>query len=267
MKEPIGVKAWEKRVKGKSKIYTEIFSRKKLSKEKLRRLRRRLERALGVNEDVRPFYKKAKMHPVLKQLVRRLCGLREGFGNDIFHSLTLAVLLQMAPVKRSEMMWDCLIRRYGEKIRFDGRIIRCWPTEVRIARESPRALASRCKLGYRAKSLVRIAKELVRGFPSLEELAVMSPDEAMKKLMELYGVGEYSAGFATPHPSFSLDVWSVKIFHKIIFGKPAPAKNPRSVIEKTAAAAKKIFGPYHHYVFLYVLNDLEYLEKKFHIQE
>jgi hypothetical protein len=36
----------------------------------------------------------------------------------------------------------------------------------------------------------------------------MSPEEANDKRMELFGVGKYTAGFASPQPSFSLDVRS-----------------------------------------------------------
>ena len=68
-----------------------------------------------------------------------------------------------------------------------------------------------------------------------------------------------------PHPSFTLDVWSVNIFHRLLFGRPAPANNPRSAIERTARAAQRRWGDRRGYVFIYVRNDLPYLERKFGI--
>jgi 3-methyladenine DNA glycosylase/8-oxoguanine DNA glycosylase len=259
---PVGVKAHSS---GNS-VTVEIYSERKLLPDDLERLKHRMSESLGISEDVRPLYRLMKKYRVLKPLVRRLYGMHEGWGMNIFSSLTLAILLQMAPIKRSEQMWDCLIKKFGKAIRFDGRSILLWPNEETIAKLNPAVLAKKCRIGYRAKFLVRLARQLVKGFPSIEELAQMSPEEANDKLMELFGVGEYTAGFASPHPSFSLDVWSVKIFYKIIFGKAAPEKDPRSAIKKTNLAAERLWGEWRGMVFVYVLNDLPYLAKKFRIQ-
>lgn len=246
-------------------IIIDIYSGKKLSSDDIARLKNMIRQALGVDEDIRPFYKIMKRSRILKCLVRHLYGMREGWGMNIFSSLSLAILLQMAPIKRSEEMWDCLIKNYGSKISFDGRTILLWPNERTIAKLEPRELASRCGLGYRAKFLVKMARQLLAGFPSIEELAKMSPEAANDKLMELFGVGEYTAGFASPHPTFSLDVWSIKIFHPILFGRRAPVKDPRLAIKKASAAAEKMWGKWKGYVLVYVLNDLDYLSKTFNI--
>ncbi len=260
-KIPLGLRARSNR----NLISIDLYARAVLGAEDLLRLKERLKRSLGVAEDLKPLYLVMRRHPLLRPLVRRLYGMHEGWGSDIFSSLTLAILLQMAPIKRSQEMWTCLIIRYGSEIKFDRKIIRLWPTEEVIANHSPTELARTCRLGYRAKSLVRFVRQLRAGFPTVEELALMSPEEAKEKLMELYGVGEYSADFATPHPSFSLDVWSVKIFHQLLFGRPAPKNNPRSAIEKTKRAAEKQWGHWRNYIFVYVLNDLPYLKEKFNL--
>ncbi len=262
--EPIGVKARAGHGR-RPAVSVEIYGRRPLDRAALGRLKDRLARSLGVDEDIRPLYRLMRRDPVLRSVARRLYGMREGWANDVFPSLSLAVLLQMAPIKRSQEMWDCYIRRHGAVLSFDGRSVRLWPRERDIAKHRPAQLSRPCRLGYRAKPLVRIARQLVAGFPSIEELALMTPQQATDKLMELYGVGEYSAGFATPHPSFSLDVWSVKIFHRLIFGRPAPKTDPRSAIGRTAAAAEKLWGPWRSYVFTYVLNDLDHLKEKFGI--
>lgn len=260
-KVPLGVKA---RASGKS-VILDIYSGTKLSAGDLARLKNMMREALGVSEDIRPFYKTMRRSRILKRLARHLYGMREGWGMNIFSSLTLAILLQMAPIKRSEEMWDCLVKTYGKKISFDGKTILLWPNERTIAKLETRALAERCRLGYRAKFLVKMARQLLEGFPNIEELAKMTPEEANDKLMELFGVGEYTAGFASPHPTFSLDVWSIKIFHPILFGRRAPAKDPRSAIKKASAAAEKAWGKWKGYVLVYVLNDLDYLSKTFNI--
>lgn len=136
-----------------------------------------------------------------------------------------------------------------------------WPSADRIAKVSVRDLKNRCKLGYRAKNLRMIAKTLVKGFPDVRDLERMSPEEAKKKLMELQGIGEYSAGIVSPHPEFPVDIWSAKIFHVLFFGKNA--KSPRDVIEKMQKEADRRWGMWRGYAFTYVLNDLENLSKRY----
>jgi 3-methyladenine DNA glycosylase/8-oxoguanine DNA glycosylase len=197
-KIPLGVKAHSS---GKS-VIVDIYSQRELSRGEKLRLKDMVSESLGISEDLRPFYRLLRKDRLLRPLVLRLRGMHEGWGMNIFSSLTLAVLLQMAPIKRSQDMWDCLIKSYGRRIRFDGKSVLLWPTEETIAALQPGTLARKCRLGYRAKFLVRLARQMVKGFPDVEELARMAPEEATRKLMELYGVGEYSAGFASRHPIF-----------------------------------------------------------------
>ena len=42
-------------------------------------------------------------------------------GDTVFPDAVLAILLQMAPLKRSNEMMDCVITKYGEKAEFDGK--------------------------------------------------------------------------------------------------------------------------------------------------
>ena len=258
---PVGVRARA----SESMVTADVFASRKLDRAALTRLRDLLGGSLGIGEDLRPFYRLMRNHPVLKHLARRLHGMHEGWGMNVFSSLTLAVLLQMAPIRRSQNMWDCLIRGYGREVRFDGRSVRLWPDEGTVARAKPAALARKCRVGYRARFLVRLAGQLARGFPDAVELAAMEPSEAERRLMGLYGIGEYSAGFASPHPSFSLDSWSVRIFHRLIFGKRVPAGDPRRAIAKTTRAAERMWGEWRGLVLVYVLNDLPYLDRTFGI--
>lgn len=257
----LGVKAHS----SAKRVAVDIYSSRRLPRDELARLRDLMGKALGISEDLRPFYRLMRRDRLLRHLVRRLYGMREGWGMNVFSSLTLAILLQMAPIKRSQDMWDCLLKNYGRWIRFDGKSVLIWPDEKTIAPLRPRTLARKCRLGYRARFLVRLARQMVKGFPGVEELAKMTPEDANKKLTELYGVGEYSAGFASPHAGFSLDVWSVKIFYPIIYGRRAPERDPRSAIKVTTRAAEKKWGEWRGYVLTYVLNDLPYLAKEFNI--
>jgi DNA-3-methyladenine glycosylase II len=244
----------------KPKISCEVFSREKLSVEERRGLVREMTRTLSLKEDVREFYALAERDPLVKSLVEDLYGMRRTNRPDIFPSLILAVTLQMAPIKRSDQMMNLLIENYGVKIRFDRKEILYWPSPHRIAKAEVRELEERCKLGYRAKILKGIAEAICKGFPTLRELEEMSTEEAKARLMELKGIGEYSADVVSPHPGFALDVWSAKIFNLLLFGEEA--KSPRSIIPKLREIAEDRWRKWKGYVFTYVLNDLNNLSRR-----
>jgi len=217
--EMLGLKLRSIGVTRKPRVFCEVHSHKKLSSETRKDLSGTIAWMLRLNEDIRPFYALAGSDPLVRMLVKDLYGMRMTGRPDIFPTLTLAVTLQMAPWKRSEQMMNLLIENYGEAVRFDGKEIKYWPSPERIAETPVTELRRRCKLGYRARVLKGIAKVLCEGFPTPQEMEGMSADEAKARLMELRGIGEYSAEIAMPHPGFPLDVWSSRIFGVLLQGK------------------------------------------------
>jgi len=261
--EMLGLKLRSEGTVESPQISCTIFSRKKTGAKERKELSELLAWMLSTEEDVLEFYTLAKRDPFVKALVEDLYGMRRTKQPDIFPRLILALTLQMAPIRRSDQMMTLLIQEYGEKIMFDGKEVLYWPSPERIAKADVRELEERCKLGYRANTLKEIAESICRGFPTLQELEKMSADEAKARLMELKGIGEYSADIVSPHPGFALDVWSAKIFNLLLFGEKA--ESPRSIIPKLKKIAEDRWGKWRGYVFTYVLNDLNNLSRRFNL--
>jgi len=247
----------------KPEIFCKAFSRRKLSTEERKELSKMVTWMLNLEEDIREFYSLSESDPVLRQLVKDLYGMRITKRPDIFPTLILAVTLQMAPIKRSNQMRNLLIKNYGVKVKFDGKEVLYWPSPERIARADVKELEERCKLGYRAKSLKSIAEAIHKGFPTLQELENMPDEEARARLMELKGIGEYSADIVSPHQGFALDVWSAKIFNMLLFGEEA--ESPRNIIPKLKKIAEDRWGKWRGYVFIYALHDLNNLSRRFNL--
>lgn len=157
-------------------------------------------------------------------------------------------------------MMDLLMENFGDEASFNGKNIGYWPSVQTIVNESVEELMIKAKLGYRAKNLKAIAVALTQGFPSMDELSMMEPEEAKAKLLTLYGIGEYSAELVMPRTGFPLDVWSAKIFSVLFYGK-APEK-PRDAISALKIEAEKRWRDWRGYAFVYVLNDLPKLSKR-----
>jgi DNA-3-methyladenine glycosylase II len=226
-----------------------------------KRIKQSLTTMLGANFDLSEFYRMAEKDPVLKLAVRDLYGLHNTRFASLFAAVTLAVTLQMAPIARSNRMQDCLIKRYGDIAVFDRHRVACWPGAPAIARADVDVMFKDCSLGYRAKFLAASARKIsAGGFPDMEQLAGMSAEEAKKKIMELPGIGDYSADIINPHGGFSIDVWSSDIFGKLFFG--ANAEVGRSSIERIKAEGIKRWGKWARLAFVYVVHDLPNISRR-----
>jgi 3-methyladenine DNA glycosylase/8-oxoguanine DNA glycosylase len=210
--------------------------------------------------DLSEFYALARNDSILRDTVKDLYGLHNTGFATLFASTTLAISLQMAPIARSNQMQECLIEKYGETAEFDGQTIRVWPTEQVIAKASIDDLFKGCKWGYRAKFLVKTAQAIQAGFPTLEDLKQIMPEAAKKKIMELPGIGDYSADLMNPHGGFSIDVWSADIFGKLFFGKDA--ETDRNAIDRIKAEGIKRWGKWARLAFVYVVHDIPRLSKR-----
>lgn len=239
------------------------YSNERLSDDDKRLIVRLVEVGLGAHDDVKSFYSLADKDPLVKQLKEDLFGMRLGFLSGVFERAMLAICLQMAPIKRSQEMWWCLTETYGETAKVDGRRVRYWPTPAVVTDASVEELKQRCRLGYRAKAIHRVAEQMLDGFPGVLDLVEMGTSESLKLIQGLYGIGSYSAQIVSPFRGFPLDVWSSRIFHEIFYGV-AP-EDPRAVIKQVTQEATRRWGDHAGHVFVYVLNDLPNLSQTYPI--
>jgi DNA-3-methyladenine glycosylase II len=244
----------------KPRVRCEVSAEKKMSDTDKAIVTRMVKRALRVEENISEFYALARKDCVLRDVVEDLYGMRTAGWPELFPALILAVTLQMAPMKRSNQMMDLLIENFGNSVSFDGKTIAHWPSTEKIANLTVGELKVKVKLGYRAENLVSIAKALESGFPTMDQLGELSPEEAKKQLLSLRGIGDYSADIVVPGMGFPLDVWSAKIFHVLLFGKET--EKPRDAIPVLKKTAEERWGKWRGYAFVYVLNDLPRISKR-----
>lgn len=258
----VGVKLTSKGTTKTPCIAAKIFLESEPSKENLNNIKKTLVHTVGADDELHEFYELAKKDPILKYAVSDLFGMHStSSGDTVFPDAILAILLQMAPLKRSNEMINCVITNYGEKAEFEDKTIYVWPSPVRLANLNSEVFAKSCKIGYRAKRIIKLAQKLVKeGFPTLQELEKVSSEEAKKRLIELPGIGDYSADIINPHGGFPIDVWSVEVFGKLFFGKE-PVNN-REAVEEVKNEGIRRWGEWSWMAFFYIVQDLENLSAR-----
>ena len=256
-----GIKLESRGTTEQPKMAAALFLKNVPKQELLEGIMRCLIHDLAADEDLAEFYELARRDCILRHAVVDLYGMHSTSPSTIFPDAALAILLQMTTLKRSNEMMNCLIRRYGEVADFDGKKIPVWPLPKRIAKIEAPDLAKACNLGYRAKHLANLARKLTsEEFPGMEELERLEPEEAKRRLLELPGIGDYSADIINPHGGFPIDAWSADVFGRLFFGEEP--KDRRKAIEGIKREGLRRWGKWSWMAFLYVVQDLENLLMK-----
>ena len=102
------------------------------------------------------------------------------------------------------------------------------------------------------------------GFPDMQEIMRMPPEEAKEKLIELPGIGDYAADIINPHGGFPIDAWSVDVFGLLFFGKQPEDK--REAIDRVKQEGIRRWGKWSWMAFFYVAQDLQNLSKQLGVQ-
>jgi 3-methyladenine DNA glycosylase/8-oxoguanine DNA glycosylase len=257
--DPVGLKMHP----GGEGVEVRAFSRKRLDREALVELEEQVGSGLGAGEDLAGFYRFARDDPILATTVDDLYGMRAGMFNDIFGDTILAILLQMAPMARSDQMMEAVLDLYGTTIQFDGKEVTLWPRAEEIALVDPRDLREKAKLGYRADRLVHAAQFLAGNPLSQRDLSRLPHDEAVKKVTAIPGVGPYSAGIILGGSSLPVDTWSVMFLSELFLGETP--ENPRKEIPGVVSELAARWGKWSWLAFVYVANDLPNLAKTHHL--
>jgi 3-methyladenine DNA glycosylase/8-oxoguanine DNA glycosylase len=93
---------------------------------------------------------------------------------------------------------------------------------------------------------------------------MLSSGEAKKKLMDLPGIGDYSADIINPQGGFPIDVWSAEVFGMLFFGKALV--NNRQAVGEVKRESILRWGEWSWMAFFYIVRDLENLSKKLNVK-
>ncbi len=225
-------------------------------------VRRGVKRGLGADQDIDGFYRFAKKDPLLKKVVSDRNGMRFGNPGDLFGRVILAISLQMASTGRSRQMMGSVLDLYGTKLSFDSHQVALWPTPRAVAKAGEAALRHEANLGYRGRLLHKAASYLVANPMTMDELDPLTDEEAIRRIKQIPGIGDYSAGIVLGR-SAPIDAWSVILMSELLLGRTP--ERPRDEIPEVLKVVEERWGKWSWLAFAYILNDLENLSKEYHI--
>lgn len=236
-----------------------VYVKPKVSIEDEREIKEKVSFMFSIEDDLTEFYSIAKKDSILKHTVKDLYGLKIQTAPTIFEGLVIAFCLQWVSFSRGLQMIDCLIKRYGERVRN----YYAFPAPEVLAKATIDELKE-CKLGFRAQRIKWISERVAEGL-DLEKIKSLPDEQLKEELMKIKWVGEWTAEALLlwrfkRYSSFPVDVWSKKIFQLFY-----PQLKNQSLNEIAKFAARS-WGNYQGLAYYYLMCDRKNLALKLNLE-
>jgi 3-methyladenine DNA glycosylase/8-oxoguanine DNA glycosylase len=154
----------------------------------------RLRFALGVDDDLRPFYDAFRDDPLIGRSVRSRPHLRITRRPEPFEALTSAVCEQLIDFDRALAIQRRLIGRLGRRCPRTG--LREPPPAAAVAAAAPAELESAGLTAGRALALRRAAREVAAG---RADLRAADHERAWRRLRAIPGIGPWTLEMLALH--------------------------------------------------------------------
>ena len=222
--EKLGLILKNKGTVEKPGLLLEVYSEKKLPGEFIKGVVDEVKWRFNLDLDLKGFYESAQNDDLLKPIIRKFYGMRPMHHGNLYEYLVISILLQNATVRRSVNMMQALFEHYGAALEYDNQKLWCfWEPAILagVAEEELRSL----KVGYRAKSLLKISVTFAKS--KIDEFALrkLENEDLETELQKLYGVGPASTWIIMFEVFNRFDYlkhispWEQKIYTKLFFDK------------------------------------------------
>jgi DNA-3-methyladenine glycosylase II len=183
-----------------------ILPRDILSSERTEAARTTSE-ILGLGVDSSPCQRRAEASPTLRCTALALRGMRPPRYPDFFETFANVIPFQQLSLEAGMAAIKQLVQRFGDVLLLDGRRYPVFPSAEVIA-DSRTASLRRCGLSARKSLALRsIAKAIASGVLTAREIDRLSSSEALERLVQLPGIGAWSAALVLLRGFGRLDVF------------------------------------------------------------
>lgn len=215
-----------------------------------------LRHILCIDLNLKPFYRLARKDTLLAPIIPRFRGLKCASSPTVFESLVMAVLSQQVNLTFAYSIKRELVEAFGETLSVGGETYHAFPQPERFATESPENLRRFRLSSAKAGTLVRLGQVFASGALSEEGLRVLPDEEVVERLMQIKGIGRWSAeialmrGLARPDAFPAGDLGVVKYVAQGLLGKADKAT------EADMRAFAEPWRPYRGLALVYCYAEL-----------
>jgi DNA-3-methyladenine glycosylase II len=153
-----------------------------------------LARLLGPEIDLAPFYRLAERDPLLRTLAARFRGLKPPRFPTLFECVVNAIACQQLTLTVGIRLLNRLTQAHGTTSA--DRALHAFPVATRLGGLEPEALRPLGFSSAKARSIVELAAAISVGTLDPSAIAGLDDRDAVQALVQLRGVGRWSAEYA-----------------------------------------------------------------------
>jgi DNA-3-methyladenine glycosylase II len=152
-----------------------------------------LDRLLGLKTDLSGFYRLAADDRLLRPLAERFRGLKPPRFPTVFEALANGVACQQVTLTLGIRLLNRLAENYGAAIA--GSHLHAFPQASGLAGLEPEKLRRLKFSRQKARALIELSDAVAEGELNLEGLALLDDEAAVARLLQLWGVGRWTAEY------------------------------------------------------------------------
>ena len=191
----------------------------------------------GLDQNLTPFYNLARAEPKLARTEARAQG-RVLRCPTLFEDTVKTMLTVNTSWAGTIRMVDALVAQFGDPLPEDP-LQRAFPTADRLAAVDEVTLRTQTRLGFRAPSVLQLARKVASGSLDLESLksAEIPTGELRQRLLGIRGVGPYAAAnllmILGRYDAIPIDSWALKmVSHEWHDGQPVGPDDVEAAFER-----------------------------------
>ncbi|MBU1638221.1 hypothetical protein KKC97_11205 [bacterium] len=167
-----------------------------VSKSRLLLVKKLVERTFGPDEVLLEFYQFASKHSYLSSLIERFYGLRVVGVVSLWECLGWSIIGQQVSVASAFATRSRLAHFTNAVVEFDGKEYTGFPVPEAVLAMSLDELKSCGFSKPKAEYLQGLASEIILQHLNEEEISRYSPADLRRRLLEIRGIGPWSADYA-----------------------------------------------------------------------
>ena len=152
-----------------------------------------IRKMLRVDFDYSEFLDAVRGYPEIHSLALKHAGLRPGRCVSLYYALIDSVVKQAVSLKQALNTMAKIVVKYGRKKSISGTVFYEYPSPTKLLKVSVEELRSLGLSRTKAKALLEIAKARAEGRLPSEAEAERNPEETIRELTKIYGVGTWAA--------------------------------------------------------------------------
>ncbi len=166
---------------------------------------KRLNRLFMLDLKLKPFYQTLTKDRHVQSFAKEFRGLKPVLTPSLFDAAIWAIVGQQITVTFARTLKSRLAEKYGQKIDTESGSFSLGPDICRLARARKSSLLKLQLSKQKADYALGLARLIDSGKLDLDALCGLPYDEALAKLMEIRGIGEWSASYILLRGAGALD--------------------------------------------------------------